>query len=216
MSAPKHFLFADSQLLFRDEIVRRIVAALPRQGGGAAYLGASNGDDPEFFALFEAAMERTGIPMRKHVTAAPKAEELAFLDRAELVLLAGGDVARGWRAFVDAGIDARLRAAIARDAVLVGVSAGAVQLGTAAAFDPGVALLGLVPHAVDVHDEPEWAGLSAFVAKGGGKHVGLGIPLGGGIAVRPDRSVESLLKPSTELVWAGGSVRKRLLGGSSV
>ena len=53
-------LLADSQLLFWREngqlVLERVVKARTRDRARAAYLGASNGDDPDFYAIFVAAM----------------------------------------------------------------------------------------------------------------------------------------------------------------
>ena len=132
------FLLADSQLLFwRDEQGRRfldrarelIVAAETEKTPKAAYLGASNGDAPEFYDLFVGAMAEIGIRDCRHVPSDPTAEDLAFLDEADLVLLAGGDVRQGWEIFQKTGLKDRIVQRYYAGAVLVGVSAGAVQLG---------------------------------------------------------------------------------------
>ena len=58
------FLLADSQLLFwRDgegRFVDRVAAYTGPGAPRAAYLGASNGDQPEFYAIFLAAIEAIG------------------------------------------------------------------------------------------------------------------------------------------------------------
>ena len=57
------YLLADSQLLFWKEAEHGIVDRLRADVDSpskAAYLGASNGDNPEFYALFTAAMESAG------------------------------------------------------------------------------------------------------------------------------------------------------------
>jgi hypothetical protein len=61
MSAPLKpvFLVAGSRLLFSTDharpISQRIRDAVEREQPTAAYIGASNGDDPAFFDIFEAA-----------------------------------------------------------------------------------------------------------------------------------------------------------------
>ena len=92
------FLLADSQLLFlRDEgslFLDRVRAALgpePR----AAYLGASNGDEPAFYDIFVAAMEGIGVRACRSVPSAPSEADRAFLEEASVILLAGGDADRG-------------------------------------------------------------------------------------------------------------------------
>ena len=57
----------------------------------AAYLGASNGDQPEFYELFCAAVDTVGIRDTRHVPSDPSAADRSYLEGADLVLLAGGD-----------------------------------------------------------------------------------------------------------------------------
>jgi hypothetical protein len=205
------FLLADSQLLFwRDEEGRRfldrareaIAAAEPDKAPRAAYLGASNGDAPEFYDLFVGAMAELGIHDCHHVPARPADEDLAFLDEADLILLAGGDVRRGWDAFQEAGLKDRIIQRYYAGAVLVGVSAGAVQLGlkgwdteTGQLFDT----FSLVPFLVDAHDDPSWSGLLRAVPKAGEHTRGLGLPTGGGAVYHPDHSVEPVRHPMAEV-----------------
>jgi hypothetical protein len=208
------FLLADSQLLFWDDADGRFVHRLAQLAGGgafgAAYLGASNGDQPEYFQLFEAAMAGTGAECRM-IPAVPSGDDLAFLRSAGLVLLAGGDVQRGWAAFERSGV----REAVARrhqeGAVLVGVSAGAVQLGLAGWPEGRTAELfatwGLVPFLVGAHAEgDDWAELRAAVLAHDGQAVGFGVSRGGGLAYHPDGAVEPIRHPLVEVRAADGRV----------
>jgi hypothetical protein len=208
------FLLADSQLLFwRDEQGRRfldrarelIAAAEPEKTPKAAYLGASNGDAPEFYDLFVGAMAEIGIRDCRHVPSDPTAEDLAFLDEADLVLLAGGDVRQGWEIFQKTGLKDRIVQRYYAGAVLVGVSAGAVQLGLKG-WDPDSSSLFdtfcLVPFLIDAHDEPSWSGLLRAVPRAGEHARGLGIPSGGGALYHPDYSVEPVRHPVAEVDMA--------------
>src|ERR1700678_533570 len=99
------YLFADSRLLFQrradaslflDDVVENTGVIHPSVG----YVGASNGDNPMFYHdLFLPAFEATQAGERKMVPSRPTAEERLFLERAEIILLAGGSVEVGWRAF---------------------------------------------------------------------------------------------------------------------
>lgn len=209
------FLLADSQLLFwpdQDEapFADRIVAAAP-SAPRAAYLGASNGDDPDFYAIFLAAMERVGPAECRMIPAAPSDEERAYLEAAELIVLAGGDVERGWRAFQASGVKEILERRYHGGAVLIGVSAGAVQLGTAGWVegDPVsmFGTLGFAPFVADAHaEDTDWAALRAVVHSRGEGARGFGIPRGGGLVYHPDGSVEAVRRPLCELSVAGGEV----------
>src|SRR6185369_6602341 len=125
------FLLADSQLLFWREdgelLLERVVQG--RTSMKAAYIGASNGDDPEFYALFISAMEAVGIvDCRMILTHEPDPK---FLNDADIILLAGGDVELGWRAFLSNGLNQHIVRRHSEGAILIGISAGAVQLGLA-------------------------------------------------------------------------------------
>ena len=76
MPGPVHLL-ADSQVLFWTRGGEPWPATLLRGAAGdpprAAYVGASNGDDPAFFALFAAAMEYAGQVECSAIAAHPSA-----------------------------------------------------------------------------------------------------------------------------------------------
>ena len=211
------FLLADSQMLFWSEhnvrFLSHIVDALeiepPR--AKAAYLGASNGDSPEFFDLFKAAFVDVGVTNCMHVHAEASPEELAFLEQSNLILLAGGDVDLGYRALEKAGLVERLRNYWSDGAILIGVSAGAVQIGVrvdATARVTGNSLC-LVPYVVAAHEDPEWESLRSLIERTQGSQIGLGIPAGGAAIVYPDGSVEPVRKPIAEVTCQGGTVRIR-------
>jgi hypothetical protein len=218
------FLLADSQLLFwRDEgepflqRARTLLGADEERAGStpkAAYLGASNGDAPEFYNLFVAAMEQVGVRDCRHIPAQPAAEDLNFLAGADLILLAGGEVRRGWDAFKAAGLDQKLVERYYGGALLLGVSAGAVQLGLKGWDESGTKtsdMLRVVPFVVDVHDEPGWARLLQTVPLAGEHARGIGIPSGGGALYHPDYSVEPVRHPLVEVSQTENGLQQALL-----
>lgn len=214
------FLLADSQLLFhRDEhglFLSRVTESFGAGSAGlhkAAYLGASNGDVPAYYDIFVAAMEGIGIRDTRMIPASPSNEDRAYLDEASVILLAGGDAARGWRAFQDSGLAERILARYAAGAVLVGISAGAMLLGLRAWSDPAAPFdtFRLAPVIVGAHEEPDWAELTAVVAAANGTMRGLGIPLGGGAVVHPDLTVEPVRKALVEISVEDGIPRRALL-----
>jgi peptidase E len=216
-------LLADSQLLFwRDEEGRpfleraRAMIGEAEPGGEirAAYLGASNGDQPEFFDLFVSAMEQIGIRRCRHIPSQPGPEDLEFLDEADLILLAGGDVWLGWTAFEKSGLKDRIASRYYAGALLVGISAGAVQLGLKGWDEEDGSLFDtfrIVPFVVDVHDEPSWGRLNQIVPKAGEHARGFGIPSGGGALYHPDYSVEPVRHPLVEVQLTEEGVRQALL-----
>lgn len=214
-------LLADSQLLFWEgpggghfvERLRPLAGDAPR----AAYVGASNGDQPEYFELFAAALDRLDAVCRL-VPAQPSTADRAFFDDADLIFLAGGDPVVGWRALTGNGLAERLRPRWDEGALLMGLSAGAMQLGlrcwsraSEGGSDEIEEAAGLLPFLIDAHDDPEWLGLRRHLPALGSTVGGLGIPAGGGALVHPDMTVEPVRKPLAELFVHGEEVRQSLL-----
>jgi len=213
---PIHLL-ADSQLLFWRGPGGQPVWGSVR-ASRAAYIGASNGDRPEFYSIFEAAMDVAGIAERRMIHAAFEPADRDFLRDADLILLAGGDVERGWKVLVETGMRQQLLACHARGAALIGVSAGAVHLGSHAVLDRADGshdldtMLGLVPLIVDVHDEGrDWARLAGTIELLEGAARGIGIPRGGGLACHPDNTLEALRHSAYEFSFEARTLRRALL-----
>jgi hypothetical protein len=216
------YLFADSQLLFwrdggnlfLDSVVRLTARDSPR----AAYIGASNGDDPEYYSIFEAAMEGAGVRDCRTIPRAFTPQDQSLLNDADIILLAGGNVESGWDVFVKTGMREFILRRYDEGAVLMGISAGAVQLGL---YGPvkGVTTVagllgtfGLVPFVIDAHDEGrEWGRLRRAVGLLGGVAKGIGIPAGGGLIYYPGRRVEAVRRPLHQLSAEGGEVVEALL-----
>jgi cyanophycinase-like exopeptidase len=218
------YLFADSQLLFWKSggklLFEGLFAANPMDAPPkAAYIGASNGDREEFYSIFEAAMQAVGITERRMIKASFDFEDRAFLERAQLILLAGGDVQLGWNTLKTTGMKELILARYAQGATLVGVSAGAVQLGRQTVFNTEestslelIDVFNLVPALIDVHDEQhEWARLSRTIHMLEGTVTGLGIPTGGGIVAHPDGTIEALRRPVDEFSWDGARLKQSIL-----
>lgn len=227
MTAPQPkplYLLADSQLLFwkRDDkfLLETAFDRSPRDASlSAAYIGASNGDRPEFYEIFEAAMDGVGITDRRMIDSAFGPDDRAFLERAQLILLAGGDVRLGWNTFEKTGMKDVILDRHAKGAVLVGISAGAVQLGrhgiVETADTEGTEVLDmfdLIPLVIDAHDERgEWSRLSRAIQTLNGTTTGLGIPSGGGVIAHPDGTVEPLRRPAHALTLQRTGVTRTVL-----
>ena len=213
------YLLADSQLLFCKRHDRLLLEAAldglaPDAPPSAAYVGASNGDRPEFYEIFEAAMDAVGIADRRMIDSSFDRADRAFLESAQLIILAGGDVRLGWNTFERTGMKDVILDRYAEGAVLVGISAGAIQLGRhgiveapesvgADVFDA----FNLVPMVIDVHDERnQWVRLSRTIRALHGAATGLGIPSGGGAIVHADTTIEPLRRPAHEFRFDGANV----------
>ncbi|HYO52065.1 Type 1 glutamine amidotransferase-like domain-containing protein [Archangium sp.] len=219
------FLLADSSLLFWRSGDRPFLDCLRVLTGAdlavppiqAAYLGASNGDVPAFFELFTAAMELAGISHCRMIPSRPTAEDRAWLAGAHVILLAGGDPLLGWETFRENGLETVLRERYFDGAVLMGISAGAMQLGVQAWSEPepGAAalfsVLGLAPFIVGAHEQPDWTGLKRAMNGAGPGSRGIGIPAGGGALLHPDQTLEPVRHPLVELLHEEGRLREALL-----
>ena len=198
------YLLADSQILFwRDEgrlFLDSIRQLLPHRAPKAAYIGASNGDAPEFFEIFVAAMKGAGITDCRMILSSFSDHDAQYLAQADLILLAGGDVELGWQTFVRSGMTEAITARVRQGAVLIGVSAGAVQCGRfgwtekAASSRELFDTFALVPFLIGVHGEREgWQDVVQILELLDTESVeALGIPSGGGAIYRPDNTVEPI------------------------
>jgi peptidase E len=214
------YLLADSQLLFSraddNGLTRGIRANLPATDPKAAYIGASNHDRAEFYGLFVAAMELIGVSSCRMVPSQLADEDWLFLEEADLVLLAGGDVEHGWQVFERNGLKDLILRKRYDGGVLVGISAGAVQFGLGALTDAPqpkkLDLFGFVPFYVGAHEEnDEWWNLRALVNLSQSGVRGVGIPMGGGAIYWPDGTLEPIRQPLIELLKEGDQVGERLL-----
>ena len=145
-------------------------------------------------------------------------EDQEFLQSADIILLAGGDVQRGWDVIERVGIKEALIERRESGAMLLGVSAGAVQLGlygfreedesSTSLFD----VLKLVPFAIDVHQEQsDWQRLSTMIRVLDSNVAGLGIPSGGAVIYHPDHTIEPLRLPVLEVTVKDQELRRTLL-----
>jgi peptidase E len=197
------FLFADSQLLFWREngelLIGRVVT---RERMKAAYVGASNGDNPDFFAIFVAAMEGVGVFDCRMISSALSEDDLTYLNYADIILLAGGDVELGWRTFLANGLNEHIIRRYFEGATLIGISAGAVQLGLCGLAADGslIETLKLVPFIIGAHEESDnWKTTIELLRLSATNTRAIGLPAGGGAIYHPDQTLEPLRHPLVEL-----------------
>lgn len=214
------YLLADSQLFFwksgGDSLTERIRADIDSANPKAAYIGASNGDQPEFYALFEGAMESMMISNCRLIPSQPSREDTAFLEDAELIVLSGGDVERGWQVFKQNGLKELLPRKRFDGAVLLGVSAGAVQLGLGclsnAAQPKPLEMFRFAPFYIGAHDEGnDWFDLRALVNLSQSDARAIGLPAGGGAVYFSDGTLEPLRKPLIEIVKEDATITENLM-----
>src|ERR1041385_6505033 len=214
------YLLADSQLLFwktgSDSLAERIRADLDSAKPSAAYIGASNGDQPEFYNLFVGAMESMGISNCRQVASQPSREDILFLENAGLIVLSGGNVEQGWQVFEQNGLKELLPRKRFDGAVLMGVSAGAVQLGLGclsnAAQPKLLNMFRFAPFYVGAHDESnDWFDLRALVNLSQSDARAIGLPAGGGAVYYADGTLEPLRKPLIEIVKENSNITENLM-----
>jgi peptidase S51-like protein len=196
-------LLADSQLLFWRENGGLLLERLLTRGQlKAAYIGASNGDDPNFYAIFVAAMGGAGVLDCRMIPSIVSEADLAFLNNADIILLAGGDVEVGWRVFLNNGLSKHIVRRYFEGALLIGISAGAVQLGLCGLAADGslIETFKLVPYIIGAHEESEnWKMTRALLRLSGPGKTAIGLPFGGGAIYHPDQTVEALRQPLVRL-----------------
>ena len=214
------YLLADSQLLywrredgslFLDRVREDTAMAHPL----VAYIGASNYDNPALYhQIFEPAVQQLGPGACRMIPARPARPDVAFLEQADIIVLAGGSVEAGWRAFEQNGLQQLISRRYYEGVVLIGVSAGAIQLGRGGLTDNGSALLptfGLAPFYVGAHEEGEdWAALRKTLALVGGNARGIGIPLGSGVIYQAGE-LAAVRNPALEILVEDGRMRESVL-----
>jgi hypothetical protein len=214
------YLLADSQLLFWKEtdlpFTSRIRADMEANRTGAAYIGASNGDDPQFYEMFRSAMDLVGLSRYRMIPARPSSEDMKFLEEAGLVLLSGGNVETGWRTLEQNGVKDVILRQRYDGVVMVGISAGAVQLGLGALIEAAqpqkLDMFRFAPFYLSAHEEhEEWWNLRALVNLSQSNSRGIGIPAGAGAVYYPDGTVEPVRKALVEFFFQEGQVRESLL-----
>jgi hypothetical protein len=146
----------------------------------------------------------------------PSAEDMKFLEAAGLVLLAGGNVEHGWRTLEANGVRDVLHRKRYDGTVMVGISAGAVQLGlgafTTAAQPQKFETLRFAPFFVGAHDEDQdWWDLRALVNLAHSDVRAVGIPAGAGAIYHYDGTLEPVRKPLLEIAKEDGEVKEHTL-----
>lgn len=207
------FLLADSQLLFWREngqlLIDRVLKEWTQDKLKAAYIGASNGDHPDFYAIFVAAMEGAGVFDCRMISSGLSGADMAFLNDADIILLAGGDVEAGWRVFLNNGLNEHVVRKYFEGASLIGISAGAIQLGLCGLAGDGslIETFKLVPFIIGAHEEANnWKTTIELLRLSGINKTAIGLPTGGGAIYYPDHTVEPLRYPLVELSLDEGRV----------
>ena len=201
-------LLADSQLLLSQlkgqklihwvaEKARAKAAArdTPTRPLQALYIGASNGNIPEFYEMAVEICKVWGIEKVINGTTEQQFHRVRPED-VDVVILAGGDVELGWSFISHKTIQAWLRDFSASNGVLIGISAGAIHLTSTFSItrQSSVEFLGFYSGGLVVHEEadnwPTALGWHQYLLSDKeGAFTGFSpiycIPFGGGMVIEP-------------------------------
>jgi hypothetical protein len=122
----------------------------------------------------------------------------------------------GWRTFEQNGLKELVTRKRFDGAVLIGVSAGAIQLGLGAlsnaAQPKSLDMFRFAPFYVGAHDEEnDWWDLRALVNLSQVDTRGIGLPAGGGAVYFADGTLEPLRKPLIEIVKEDSKIIENLM-----
>jgi peptidase E len=207
------FLFAGGPQRGSGALVSRTLASVVRAGGGAAYIGAANGDDRWFFDNANELLRDAGARSVTMIPLAggkkPSQKALASLAESALVFVAGGDVEGGMSALSESGIIPVLKRLFHAGRAFCGISAGSIMLGKAWVRWPDpdddnsaelFPCLGLADFICDTHDEDsDWEELRAAAKLERPGATVYGIPSGGALSVSPAGKIEALVLPTARL-----------------
>jgi cyanophycinase len=143
-------------------------------------------------------------------------EDILFLEEAGLIVLSGGDVERGWQVFEQNGLKELVPRKRFDGAVLMGVSAGAIQMGLGclsnSAQPKQIDMFRFAPFYVGTHDEEnDWFDLRALVNLSQVNTRAIGLPAGGGAVYYADGTLEPLRKPLIEIVKEDSKIKENLM-----
>jgi hypothetical protein len=150
------------------------------------------------------------------VPSQPSKEDISFIEEADLILLSGGDVELGWRTFEQNGLKEMIPRKRFDGAILIGVSAGAIQLGlgclSTSAQPKQIDMFRFAPFYVGAHDEEsDWWDLRALMNLSQADTRAIGIPAGGGAVYYADGTLEPLRKPLIEIVKENTIISENLM-----
>lgn len=174
-------LLADSQLLFAGPNSAGFLGWLRAQVAGkrGVYLGASNGDVADYYQMGRDAFSSLGAQLDWQ-----SMHNEALSPDYDFYLLAGGDVAQGWRYLAMPAVNEALHAARDKGALFIGVSAGAMHLAhafTSPVDDPQM-FLGWLDVVVSVHEEQQhWPTRRHWQQKAVPLLPLICVPMGGGL-----------------------------------
>ena len=193
-------LLADSQLLFGgtkgeflsnwivDKVAARNCSEAYSVPGGVVYIGAANGNAPEYYQMAVDICQPWGVGRVVHVETAMQLNTLQAEDIA-VVILAGGDVALGWDLLSQSTVREWLDYYTRTNGLIIGISAGAIHLAStfSKAHNSSVHFLAYCSANIAAHEEQEdWPSVRSWQrCVDDVQSLFIGIPFGGGVLVEP-------------------------------
>lgn len=200
--------------------LRRALNECGQEKPRVAYIGTASGDNALFFAAIQALLHEAGAGKVELVhLVKPNADTAAArqaLEAADAVFISGGEVEDGMLGLARHGLQGFLKELYQGGKLFIGVSAGAIMLGThwvrwADPDDDATAslfeCLGFVPTVFDTHAEDEdWRELKTALRLMGPGAQGYGIPRDGMLSADGCGRLTSLEKEPLRFVNDGGRV----------
>ena len=203
-----------------DPILETVVKKIGKPAPSVAYVGAANGDSPDFFKWMTSYLQMAGAGEVRLAPMAGKGADLEearhVLNTADSVFISGGDVEAGMRQLEEKNLNSVFGSLYRRGVLFFGSSAGSIMLAKCWIRwrDPADDLtaeifpcMGLADVVCDTHGEAEgWEELHCFLKLTGTDRVGYGIPTGLALCIHPDGSVEAIGGAVNRFVWREGKI----------
>ncbi len=214
------YLLADSTPLFDKDsdghyFLSRIRKDIEKPSPKAAYIGASNGDEPQFYDLFTEAMRNIEVEDCSMIKSSFNNEDKKNLEEADIILLAGGDVKSGWDIISSTGMKDIIAQRFNDGATLIGVSAGSRHLSWQSLGQDNDEIeylldtLKLVPFFVTTGGSQKE--LKTIIDLSEGMKKGFVIPPGGMLVYFSDQTVSAVRRAADELVWVDGNFKHSIV-----
>lgn len=214
------YLLADSIPLFDKDasgeyFLSTIKKDIANPSPKAAYIGASNGDNPEFYTLFVEAMKNIGLEDCKMIMSTFDEHDKEYVEKADVILLAGGNTKTGWDVINSNGMKEAIMNRYNAGAVLIGVSAGARHLSWQSLgqdndeIDYLLDTLKIVPFIVTTGDGAKE--LKTIIELSDSMKKGFIIPSGGMLVYYPDQTVSAVRRGMDEVIFSDGAFKQSIV-----
>lgn len=206
-----------------SSILNEVFRELDGASRVVAYVGAANGDNPDFFRRMDAIITsgRDCEVVRTDLCSqhADVSKAVDIIDSADAIFMSGGDVEAGMQVLNDRNIAPLLLDLYLQGKLFFGVSAGSIMLArewvrwpnpednSTAELFPCVGLANLI---CDTHGEADgWEELTAALTLSTDGAAGYGITSGTCLKVMPDGSLQAMAGPIARYLRRNGIVGRQ-------